>query len=130
VWRSEMRDLDFQSPAGAPVTVKRELTGERYSVTFLPDQLGFYTLGAPRPLYAFGINTSPEEADLRPLEKDALPTEFAAERDAHFVAGSEDFEERASRCSTGSYWRRWVFCCSKAASSCCCEGGRHEGDRP
>jgi hypothetical protein len=95
VWRSEMRDLDFHSPSGAPVTVKRELTGERYSVTFGLDQLGFYTLGAPRPLYAFGVNTSPEEADLRPIDKDALPTEFAAERDAHFVAGSEDFDELA-----------------------------------
>src|ERR1019366_4503762 len=61
VWRSEMRDLDFKSPSGAPVLVKRELTGERYSVTFAPDQLGFYTLGAPRPLYAFGVHTSPEE---------------------------------------------------------------------
>jgi hypothetical protein len=95
VWRSEMRDLDFKSPSGAPVLVKRELTGERYSVTFAPDQLGFYTLGAPRPLYAFGINTSSEEADLRPIDKDALPTEFAAERDARFVSGAEAFDELA-----------------------------------
>jgi hypothetical protein len=82
-------------PSGIPVTVKRELTGERYNVSFVPDQLGFYTLGGPHPLYAFGVNTSPEEADLRPIDKDALPTEFAAERDAHFVAGAEDFDELA-----------------------------------
>jgi hypothetical protein len=77
------------------VPVKRELSGERYGVTFTPDQFGFYTLGAPRPLYAFGINASADEADLRPIDKEALPREFAAEREAHFVAGSEDFEELA-----------------------------------
>jgi hypothetical protein len=79
VWRSEMRDQDFRAPSGAPLTVRRQLTGERYAVSFTPDQLGFYTLGAPRPLYAFGINTSPDEADLRPIDKDALPMDFAAE---------------------------------------------------
>ena len=56
VWRSELRDNDFLSPAGAIVAVKRELTGERVSVTFTPDELGFYTLGKPRVLRAFGIN--------------------------------------------------------------------------
>lgn len=95
VWRNEMRDEDFRSPSGAPVTVNRELRGERYSVAFTPDQLGFYTLGSPRPLYAFGINTSPDEADLRPIDKDVLPKEFAAGREAHFVAGAEDFAELA-----------------------------------
>jgi hypothetical protein len=95
VWRKEMRDLEFQSPAGTPVTVKRELVGERYHVSFRPDQLGFYTLGAPRPLYAFGINSSPEESDLRPIDLDVLPREFAGERAAHFVSGAEDFEALA-----------------------------------
>jgi len=95
VWRNEMNTEDFKSPSGAPVTVKRELTGERYSVTFTPDQLGFYTLGSPKPLYAFGINPSAEEADLRPIDKEVLPKEFAADRDAHFVAGAEAFEELA-----------------------------------
>jgi len=95
VWRNEMRDQDFVGPSGGPILVKRELNGERYSVTFAPDQLGFYTLGSPRPLYAFGVNTSPEEADLRPIDKEVLPKEFAAERDAHFVSGSADFEELA-----------------------------------
>ena len=95
VWRSELREQGFKSPAGAPVTVKRELAGERCSVTFTPDQLGFYTLGSPRPLYAFGVNPSPEEADLRPIDKRVLPKDFAAEHEAHFVAGAEDFEELA-----------------------------------
>lgn len=95
VWRSEMRDQDFRSPSGAPVTVRRELVGERYSVAFTPDELGFYTLGSPRPLYAFGINTSPDEADLRPIDKNVLPRDFAGEHEAHFVGGAEDFDELA-----------------------------------
>ncbi|MBE0540909.1 MAG: BatA and WFA domain-containing protein [Verrucomicrobia bacterium] len=95
VWRSEMRDHEFKNPAGASVTIKRVPDGERYKVTFTPDQLGFYTLGAPRLLYAFGINTSADEADLRPIDKDALPREFAAGREAHFVAGADDFDELA-----------------------------------
>src|SRR5438445_6097600 len=95
VWRGELRDQDFKSPSGAPVSVKREPSGERYTVTFTPGELGFYTLGSPRPLYAFGVNTSPDEADLRPIDKDVLPKEFAPEHEAHFVAGAEDFEELA-----------------------------------
>jgi hypothetical protein len=95
VWRKEIRDFDFKDPAGVPVIVNRELTGERCSVVFTPDQLGFYTLGTPRPLYAFGINTSPDEADLRPIDKDVLPKDFAADRDAFFVAGAADFEQLA-----------------------------------
>jgi len=95
IWRSEMRNDDLKSPAGTTVTVKRELGGERYRITFVPDQLGFYTLGAPRPSYAFGVNTSADEADLRPLEKSVLPKEFVPEREAHFVAGAQEFEELA-----------------------------------
>ena len=95
VWRNEMRDQDFVGPSGTPILVKRELNGERYGITFTPDQLGFYTLGSPHPLYAFGVNTSPDEADLRPIDKEVLPKEFAATRDAHFVSGRADFEELA-----------------------------------
>ncbi|HEX5220437.1 MAG TPA: BatA and WFA domain-containing protein [Verrucomicrobiae bacterium] len=95
VWRDDLR-TDFKNPAGAVVSVKREPNGERYSITFTPEQLGFYTLGEPRPLHAFGINGSPEEADLRPMDKEVLPKEFAAERPAHFVAGADDFAELAS----------------------------------
>lgn len=95
VWRNEMRDGEFRSPAGTPVQVKRELIGERYGITFTPEQLGFYTLGAPKPLYAFGVNGSPDEADLRPIDKEALPREFAAGREAHFVQGRDEFDELA-----------------------------------
>jgi hypothetical protein len=95
VWRQEMQDADFMSPSGSVVSVKRELAGQRYSVTFTPSQLGFYTLGAERPLYAYAVNTSSEEADLRPIDKEVLPKEFAGDKAAHFVGGRQEFDELA-----------------------------------
>ena len=94
IWRSEMRNA-MVSPAGAPIMTQRELTGERCSITFTPDQLGFYTLGSPRPLYAFGINPATDESDLRPIDKSLLPTEFSDNHQARFVAGGEDYDELA-----------------------------------
>lgn len=95
VWRNELHDQDFLSPAGAAVLVKRELAGERVSVTFTPEELGFYTLGKPRVIQAFGVNASADESDLRPIDPEVLPKEFADGRDAHFVAGAEAFDELA-----------------------------------
>jgi len=94
IWRGEMHD-EVVSPAGTPVTSQRELAGERCSVAFTPDQLGFYTLGSPRPLYAFAINPATDESDLRPIDKSLLPTEFSDHHEAHFVAGSGDYDELA-----------------------------------
>jgi hypothetical protein len=94
IWRSEMFNA-VSSPSGAPVTTQREVTGERCRVAFTPDQLGFYTLGSPRPLYAFGVNPPTDQSDLRPIDKSLLPTEFSDNHEAHFVAGSEDYDELA-----------------------------------
>ena len=94
IWRSEMHD-DLISPAGVPVITQRELTGERCSLAFTPDQLGFYTLGSPRPKYAFGVNPATDQSDLRPIDKSLLPTEFSDHHEAHFVAGSGDYDELA-----------------------------------
>jgi hypothetical protein len=91
VWRSEMRN-DVISPSGAVVNTRRELSGDRCSLTFTPDQPGFYTLGSPRPAYAFGINPAADQSDLRPMDKSLLPTEFADNHEAHLVAGSEDYD--------------------------------------
>lgn len=95
VWRSELRDYGFRDPAGGPVAVQSHAVGERYTVTFTLDQVGFYTLGSPRAIYAFGVNVSPDEADLRPIEPSVLPDEFAADRDAHLISGLEAYEELA-----------------------------------
>lgn len=94
IWRSEMHEA-VVSPAGKPVATRRELTGERCSLAFTPDQIGFYTLGSPRPAYAFGVNPATGQSDLRPMDKNLLPTEFADNHEAHFVAGRADYDELA-----------------------------------
>lgn len=94
IWRSEIHD-DLLNPAGAVVITQRELAGERCGVSFTPNQLGFYTLGSPRPKYAFGINPATDQSDLRPIDKSLLPTEFSDNHEAHFVAGSGDYDELA-----------------------------------
>jgi hypothetical protein len=92
VWRNELRDNDFKGPNGEAITVKREVMGERFGVSFLADQLGFYTLATDRLLYAFGVNPSPEEADLRSVDKDVLPTQSTGATGGHLLAGQEDYE--------------------------------------
>jgi len=94
IWRSEAHN-DVISPAGTPIVTKRDLTGERCSVEFTPDQLGFYTLGAPQPLYAFGVNPPTDQSDLRQIDMGVLPTEFSGNHEAHLVAGADDYDELA-----------------------------------
>jgi hypothetical protein len=94
IWRAEMRD-DLLSPAGTAVANTRELNGERCSLSFTPDQLGFYTLGAPRPAYAFAVNAATDQSDLRPMDLGLLPTEFADNHEAHLVAGGDDYDQLA-----------------------------------
>ena len=94
IWRSEMRN-DLLNPAGAAVITKRELNGERCSLLFTPDQLGFYTLGSPRPSYAFAVNAATDQSDLRPIDMNLLPSEFADNHEAHLVAGGDDYDELA-----------------------------------
>lgn len=95
VWKSELREADFLSPLGQVVNVKRELHGERFAVSFNLEQLGFYTLGTPRPTQAYGVNPSPDEADLRAVDKEMLPAQLPDAQQAHFVAGAEDYEDLA-----------------------------------
>lgn len=92
VWRNELKDNEFKGPNGEPITVKREVLGERFGVSFAADQLGFYTLATDHPLYAFGVNPSPDEADLRPVDKEMLPTQSTSGTGGTLVAGQEDYE--------------------------------------
>ncbi len=94
IWRSEVQH-DLRSPSGKSILPKRDLVGERCTISFPAQELGFYRIGSQRPLYAFGVNPSAEEADLRPMDRAALPKEFAANRQAFFVSGSEDYEQLA-----------------------------------
>lgn len=92
-WRDELRNQEFRNPEGKAVTVRREEMGERIGVTFVPDMLGFYTLAGSRTVQAFGVNPSPEEADLRPIEKSHLPEQFNPGQEGHFVEGREDYQQ-------------------------------------
>jgi hypothetical protein len=92
VWRSDLRESGFMSPSGRPVDIKREPLGERYGITFTPMELGFYTLRSSRGLYSFGVNPSPEESDLRQVDKQLLPDSVKEGQQAHFIAGQDDYE--------------------------------------
>lgn len=94
IWRAEMR-MDLVGPAGVLANTKRELRGQRCALEFKPERPGFYTLGSPRPAYAFGVNAATDQADLRPLDKSLLPTEFADHHDAHVILGAEDYDTLA-----------------------------------
>ncbi len=92
VWRSDLKDNSFKSPSGRPVEIKREAMGERYGISFVPAELGFYTLRSARSIYSFGVNPSPDESDLRQVDKQLLPDSVKEGQQAHFVAGQEDYE--------------------------------------
>jgi hypothetical protein len=90
-----MRDSEFKNPAGQSVAVAREPQGERLGIAFKPDQLGFYTFGGDKPVYAFGVNASPDESDLRQVDKELLPAQLKGSQQGQFIAGGDDFGELA-----------------------------------
>jgi hypothetical protein len=92
VWRNELKNSAVKAPDGTPVQLQKELTGDRYAISFAPGQLGFYTMTGQRLLHAFPVNTSPDESDLRHIDKDVLPDTLKAGQQAHFVAGERDYE--------------------------------------
>ena len=60
----------FARPNGEPQPMKTEALGERTAISFVPDELGFYTLRrGPKLLSAFAVNGSPDESDLRPIDR-------------------------------------------------------------
>lgn len=91
VWRSELKNSELRGPDGAAVRLQKDPAGERYAISFAPDQTGFYTLSAERLLHAYAVNTSPDESDLRHIDKDVLPDTLKAGQQAHFVEGERDF---------------------------------------
>ncbi len=94
VWRGELKDGAFRKPDGAAVTFKAETLGERAALSFIPDELGFYTIQTGKLLHAYGINPPPEESDLRPIDRTLLPETLGARgQSGFFVHGREDFED-------------------------------------
>jgi hypothetical protein len=95
VWRNELKDDTFRTPSGHPLNPRREALGERYGISFVPTELGFYTLGSGQNLISFGVNPSPDESDLRQVDKQVLPDTLKEGQQGRFVAGQEDYESLA-----------------------------------
>jgi hypothetical protein len=91
VWRLELKDNPLRAPSGVPMQVKTEPLGERTAFAFVPDDVGFYTLSAgSRLLHAYGVNTHPDEADLRTIDRALLPERLGG-RSGFLVEDQEDF---------------------------------------
>jgi hypothetical protein len=97
VWKRELQETGLNRPSGGAVEVKAEAMGERVAMSFVPDELGFYTMRAKRLLHAYAVNVSPEESDLRTIDRSLLPDQLS-EKGArgYFVEGRQDFEEAAA----------------------------------
>ncbi|EEF63264.1 BatA domain-containing protein [Pedosphaera parvula] len=93
VWRNDLKENNLRAPSGNPVEIKRELAGERYAISFAPQELGFYTLKQGKTVAAFAVNASPDESDLRQVDKQLLPDSVREGQQAHFVAGQADYED-------------------------------------
>jgi hypothetical protein len=113
LWQDELRSRKFLSPSGSEVTTNRDLNGNRYFVSFRADEPGFYRLGddstesspaTKTSSLSFAVNADRTESDLRPIDPDLLPKrsraaddpETEAERQAHFIAGADDYRELRS----------------------------------
>jgi len=74
-WTSEVAGRDLLNPDGEPVPYQTNLRGERTSISFVPEHVGFYRLPGPldRDLLAFAVNADTAESDLRTLDPTVLP---------------------------------------------------------
>ena len=97
VWKSELLQAPLLRPGGEPVETKLEAMGERVALSFIPEELGFYSMRSNHLLHAYGVNASPDESDLRAIDRNQLPDQIA-EKGGHgyFVEGRQDFEEAVS----------------------------------
>ncbi|MEA3209613.1 MAG: hypothetical protein QOE70_2670 [Chthoniobacter sp.] len=94
IWKSELKENAVRKPSGEPFEVKTEAMGERLGISFTPDELGFYTLRGAKLLHAYGVNPSPDESDLRPIDRALLPEQLGEQgQKGYFVEGREDFED-------------------------------------
>jgi hypothetical protein len=92
IWKSELRDHPLRKPSGEPMEVKTEALGERIGITFTPWETGIYAMRGEKLLHAYAVNPSPEESDLRPIDRALLPEQLDENgRRGYFVAGREDF---------------------------------------
>lgn len=93
VWRNDFRRCELKSPSGAAVALKKEPIGDRYGISFVTDQPGFYTFSGDKLTQAFGVNASPDESDLRQIDKEVLPQGLKPGQKAGFVQNARDLED-------------------------------------
>jgi hypothetical protein len=95
VWKSDLKDNSFIGPGGERQIVKAEPLGERTAISFSPGELGFYSLRrGTKLLNAFAVNASPDESDLRPIDRTLLPDQLGERgQQGYFVEGREDFAD-------------------------------------
>jgi len=68
--------------------------GERAGLSFVPEELGFYTVREGRLLHCYAVNPPPEESDLRPIDRALLPERLGEKGiNGYFVQGHEDFQD-------------------------------------
>jgi hypothetical protein len=93
VWKTELAASPLRRPSGEPMEAKADALGERVGLTFVPDEIGFYTIRGSKLLHAYAVNPPPDESDLRPIDRSLLPEQLGEKgQRGFFVQGREDFE--------------------------------------
>jgi hypothetical protein len=93
VWKRELQGRGLRKPSGEPEDARMEAMGERVGLSFVPEELGFYTIRESRLLHSYAVNPPPEESDLRPIDRALLPERLGENGiNGYFVQGHEDFE--------------------------------------
>jgi hypothetical protein len=94
VWKSELAANPLRKPSGEPLPVRTESLGERAEISFVPDEIGFYTMRAGRLLHSYAVNPPPEESDIRPIDRALLPEQLGEKgQRGYFVGGRDDFRD-------------------------------------
>jgi hypothetical protein len=94
VWKRELQGGGLRKPSGEPADVRVEAMGERAGLSFVPEELGFYTVRGGRLLHSYAVNPPPEESDLRPIDRALLPERVGENgMNGYFVQGHEDFQD-------------------------------------
>jgi len=94
VWKNEVEKTPLRKPSGEPQEVKAEALGERVGISFVPDELGFYTMRGGKLLHAYAVNPPPDESDLRPIDRALLPEQLGEKgQQGFFVEGRDDFAD-------------------------------------
>ncbi|MCH2206093.1 MAG: VWA domain-containing protein [Lentisphaerales bacterium] len=96
VWSDELKGNSFYDPEKQKLKLKtRIVNDERLLISFTPQIPGHFTLHSKGRLnYAFPVNCSPDEADLRKIDVSRLPTSLATS--AYNIKGKEHYEQLKS----------------------------------